>query len=108
MKKVRNLAVLLLLVAFTVVLGGCRGDKDGSTESQKDNSSQETAAATESEKVTEKPQKRLPSRALNSHRQSLERLLPSRKKHPQRRKKLPKDRQQRQQQMWSRLWAVPL
>ena len=54
MKKVRNLAVLLLLVAFTVVLGGCRGDKDGSTESQKDNSSQETAAVTESEEVTEK------------------------------------------------------
>lgn len=45
MKKVRNYLVLLLLVAFTVALGGCRGNKDGSAESQKDSSSQETVVA---------------------------------------------------------------
>ncbi len=51
MKKVRNYIVLLLLVTFTVALGGCRGNKDGSAESQKDSSSQETVVVTEA--VTE-------------------------------------------------------
>ncbi|MDO5344271.1 MAG: ABC transporter substrate-binding protein [Lachnospiraceae bacterium] len=53
MKKVRNYFVLLLLVTFTVALGGCRGNKDGSAESQKDSSSQETVVVTEAETASE-------------------------------------------------------
>ena len=41
MKKGRNIKTLLLLMALTLVLGGCQDKKDGQKESQTDNRSQE-------------------------------------------------------------------
>ena len=40
MKKVKNVTVILLVMALTIVLGGCQDKKDGQKESQMDNSSQ--------------------------------------------------------------------
>ncbi|MCI7813731.1 MAG: ABC transporter substrate-binding protein [Lachnospiraceae bacterium] len=44
MKKVRKLVMLLLVMAFTIVLGGCQDSKEQETESQKDSSSQTSEA----------------------------------------------------------------
>ena len=41
MKKVKNVTAILLVMALTIVLGGCQDKKDGQKESQTDNSSQE-------------------------------------------------------------------
>ena len=41
MKKVKNVIAILLVMALTIVIGGCQDKKDGQKESQTDNSSQE-------------------------------------------------------------------
>ncbi|MGN0314837.1 MAG: ABC transporter substrate-binding protein [Fusicatenibacter sp.] len=48
MKKVRNVMVLLLVAALTVVLGGCQDDKEGNADTQTESSSQVTSESASS------------------------------------------------------------